>query len=151
MEREKIPVRQKFEDFIPEWRPFAREESPGLFYLAARTSGPKLEFWALRADLTEASLKIVVNAPDGETGKMPGTKVSSFVRDYGLLAGINAVPFDPVSAMEGEERTCAGIVVSGGVLAAPPVADYDAIVFYKTENAKDRRAAIVPGNRERRP
>ncbi|MDR1212247.1 MAG: phosphodiester glycosidase family protein [Spirochaetaceae bacterium] len=69
---------------------------------------------------------------------MPSTRVSSFVRDYGLIAGINTVPFDPVSAREGEERTIVGIVIAGGKLFSLPRPEYDALVFYTSG-----RAAIV--------
>jgi hypothetical protein len=69
---------------------------------------------------------------------MPAVKVSSFVRNYGLIAGINAVPFSPVSAKEGEDRTIAGIVMAGGLVLSPPRPEYDALVFYR-----DNRAAIV--------
>ena len=146
MEREKAPDRVEFSkidvsaDFSPDWRPFAEGECPGLFYTAIRVQEPKLEMWALKADLSEPSLKIVVNG--GENGEVSSTKVSSFVRNNGLLAGINAVPFDPVSARENEERICVGIVVSNGVPTALPVPRYDALVFY-APNVTDRRAAIL--------
>ena len=142
MQRESVTDRVSFEDFSPFWQPFASETIPGLFYIAARTSEPRLEFWAVRADLTEPSLMIVVNdrgiTREENQAIMPGTRVSSFVRDYGGLVGINTVPFYPVSATEGEGRTCIGIVVSAGVLISPPVPGYDALVFYR-----DGRAAII--------
>jgi exopolysaccharide biosynthesis protein len=56
--------------------------------------------------------------------------VSSFVRDNGLVAGINALPFEPSSAKEGEPRTNVGIVVADGVLIAPPNPRYYALVWY---------------------
>jgi exopolysaccharide biosynthesis protein len=71
-------------------------------------------------------------------GHVPSIRVSSFVRDNGLLAGINTVPFDPSSSREGEERRVAGIAVAGGRIIAPPVPRYDALVFYR-----DGGAAIV--------
>jgi hypothetical protein len=132
MRREAAPDRVRFEDFSPFWQPFAPEFCPGLFFASAGILEPKLEFWALRADLTEPSLKIVVNH------ETLSTRVSSFVRDYACLAGINTVPFYPVSAKEGEERTSAGIVVSAGVPIALPVPGYDALVFYK-----DGRTLII--------
>ena len=142
VKRQKAQPRIGLEDFSPDWQPFAQKETPGLFYCSARISGEKLEFWAIKADLGEASIKIVINS--GTEGKVLSTKVSSFVRNYDLLAGINAVPFDRVSAKEGEERICAGIVVSGGVVVARPVHGYDALVFYKPNAGQHGQAAILP-------
>jgi hypothetical protein len=68
-------------------------------------------------------------------GTVPSTRVSSFVRDYGLIAGINTVPFDPVSAREGEARTIVGIVISDGIQSSPPRPEYDALVFYESGRA----------------
>ena len=152
--REKTPTRIKLEDFSPDWRPFAPNETPGLYYTSARFSGKNLEIWAIKAELSNPSLKIVISK--GAGNKVSSAFVSSFVRDEGLLAGINTVPFDPVSAKEGEERSCIGIVVSDGVLVSAPVNQYDALIFYKSEvfddvarpnlrfNPRFSKAAIVP-------
>jgi exopolysaccharide biosynthesis protein len=49
----------------------------------------------------------------------------------GLLAGINAAPFDPVAARkEGIPLTIVGVAISEGVLISPPVPRFDALVFY---------------------
>ena len=140
MRREAAPDRVSFDDFSPFWQPFAPESCPGLYYVVAGIIEPKLEFWAIRADLTESSLRIVVNDRGANQGPnmVQSTRVSSFVRDYGCLAGINTVPFYPVSAIEGEERTCVGIVVSNGILIAAPVPGYAALVFNR-----DGRAFII--------
>ena len=128
-----------FEDFSPFWQPFAPETLPGLFYTAARTSEPRLEFWAIKADLTEPSLRLVVNGQSAEGqldhGTMPSTRVSSFVRDYGVLAGINTIPFYPVSATEGEARISIGIVVAAGVPLSLPIPGFDALVFFRDGQA----------------
>ena len=142
MEREKAPDRVKFNDYLPDWQSYAGD-CPGLYYAYARTVEPKLEFWAIKADLlpdlSAPSLRVVVSGKGGGEGKLPSTRVSSFVRDYDLVAGINATPFDPSSAKDGEERRCVGIVVADGVIIAPPVSGYDALVFYK-----DGSVAILP-------
>ena len=139
MEREKAPPPVAFEDFSPVWQPFSTGEIEGLFYTSARLLNPKLELWAIKADLSRPSLRIVVS--DGRLS----AKVSSFVRDRGLLAGINTVPFDPASAKEGEERKNVGIVVSGGAVISRPVNNYDALVFYKAQSGGTaQRAAIIP-------
>jgi len=145
MQREGPAERVRFEDFSPLWQPFAPDIVCGLFFVAARTLEPRLEFWAIRADLTEPLLEVVVSGGGGEWAEdqavsnvVPSARVSSFVREYGGLAGINTVPFHPVSAREGEKRICVGVVVSAGALVSLPVYGYDALVFYN-----DGRAAIV--------
>jgi hypothetical protein len=124
---------------IPKWRAFAKSETDGLAYFAGKTARPRLEFWALRIDLEAPELRIVVKGGADGGNTQLSTKVSSFVRDNGLLAGINALPFDPVSGREGEPRVNVGIVVADGVQVSPPHRGYDALVWY-WENG----AAIVP-------
>jgi exopolysaccharide biosynthesis protein len=89
-------------------------------------------------DLTHPDLEFVVNRGGEIPGIIPGTTVSGFVRDYGCVAGINANPFDRVSARVGEPRTIAGIALSDGSLVAAPDPRYDALVLYR-----DGSAAIV--------
>jgi hypothetical protein len=127
------------EDIGPSWIPFAQDMGPGLEYFAGRVETPRLEFWALRADLAAPGLRIVVNGSAlDQSGHILSTRVSSFVKRYGCIAGINANPFSPVSGWEGEDRRIEGVAVSGGFIAAPPLPVYDALVFYD-----DRRAAVV--------
>jgi hypothetical protein len=84
--------------------------------------------------------RILIGAGDGipRFGHAASTRVSSFARNNGLTAAINAVPFDPSSAREGEDRRVVGLGVSEGRLIAPPVPRFDALVFYR-----DGRAAIM--------
>ncbi|MDR1351849.1 MAG: phosphodiester glycosidase family protein [Treponema sp.] len=141
----------------PLWRPLY-STGAGLSVFAGRTQKPRLEFWAVRVTLDPpeksprprillgAGDKIGDNGEDGGDSKDGGlrfgfvssTRVSSFVRDNGLLAGINTVPFDPSSAREGEERRVDGLGIAGGRLIALPIPRYDALVFYR-----DGGAAIV--------
>jgi hypothetical protein len=140
------------EDVIPLWQPFARESVPGLDYFAASTREPRLDFHALRVDLAEPALRIVTSGdpalekgPLGN-GRISSARVSSFVRHYGCLAGINTAPFSPVSGWEGQGRTITGLAVSDGLLISPPHPSYDALVFYKGHGpggGLPRRAAIV--------
>jgi hypothetical protein len=99
-----------------------------------------MEFRAVRADLEAPSLEITTGplAWGGEPGRVLSARVSSFVREKGLIAGINATPFSPVGSKEGVELSVTGLVVSGGTLISPPNPRYDAIVFYR-----DKRAALV--------
>jgi hypothetical protein len=122
------------ETVLPQWRPFAEDTVDGLAYFAGKTARPRLEFNALRVDLSSPELRILT-AGGGRGGimvneKFLSTTISSFVRDNGLLAGINALPFSPVSGREGEPRTNIGIVVSDGVMVSPLESRFDALVFY---------------------
>jgi hypothetical protein len=138
-ERE-VPKSPAPEHVQPRWRPFAEDLVRGLDYFAGKTRKPRLEFRALRVDLSEPALRIVLYGGREETpGSAPGggaagtilsTWVSGFVRRYGLLAGINASPFDPVSGKEGEPRTIVGVLIREGALVSPPVPRYEALVFY---------------------
>jgi hypothetical protein len=129
---------------LPQWRPVpaaeataldeataSRETASGVDYFAGKVSRPRMEFYALRIDLSHPDVRIVA-AGGGSfvDGKFLSMTVSSFVRDNGLLAGINALPFDVASDKEGEPRVNIGIVISDGVMVSPPHARFDALVFY---------------------
>jgi exopolysaccharide biosynthesis protein len=89
-------------------------------------------------DLTEPGLRILVSPEDAGDGVIPSTRITSFVRRYDCLAGINTNPFSPVSGIEGEDRTIVGITVSDGTVVALPHPPFDGLVFYA-----DGKAAIV--------
>ena len=116
----------------PQWEVFSHDG--GIACYTGKTSSPRLEYYALRIDLANADLRICVADDSSISGK-----VSSFVKKNNLLAGINALPFDPVSGREGEPRTNIGLVVAGGRVISPPHPPFDALVFF-TGGA----AAIVP-------
>jgi exopolysaccharide biosynthesis protein len=119
---------------LPRWQsvpvPDAADSS-GLDYYAGKTSRPRLEFNVLRIDLSNPELRIVTaGGKSVADGTFLSTKVSSFVRDHDLLAGINALPFDKVSGREGEPRINIGIVIADGEMISPPHKGFDALVFY---------------------
>jgi hypothetical protein len=119
----------------PVWQPFA--DNIELFH--AKTLDPILEFWALRINLDSSNTRIVVRGGASSNDDTTlSTKVSSFVRDNDLIAGINTVPFDVITSKEGQPIKNIGLVISNGKLIAPANRQYDALVFYK-----DGKAAIV--------
>jgi hypothetical protein len=122
------------ENIQPQWLKFA----DGIDYFYGKISSPALEFWALQIDLYAQGIEIVVRGGASFGGKTLSAKVSNFVRDNNLLAGINAVPFDIASSKEGSVIQNMGIVISDGKQIAPVNRNYDALVFYK-----DGGAAIV--------
>ncbi|MDR2784840.1 MAG: phosphodiester glycosidase family protein, partial [Treponema sp.] len=120
---------------VPQWTPYAEEFGGGLALFAGKLDRPSLEFWALRANLNEPGLSVVISGPEPVNGEfrenhMPAGSVSSFVERYGCIAGINTNPFSPVSARPGEDRFIDGISVSNGILTARPDPRFDALVFY---------------------
>ena len=125
------------EAVLPQWL-LVDDSAGGLDYCAGRISKPRLEFHALRVDLGNPELSIVTAGGAANSENVLSTKVSSFVRENNLLAGINALPFDVVSDREGEPRVNVGIVIADGVMISPPHPEFDALVFYA-----DGRAAIV--------
>lgn len=138
--REQPAAFMSVEDVEPVWQFFAE----GIGYFYGKASRPKIEFWALQIDLFAPNIGFVVRGGAmTEDGSTLSTRVSSFVRDNDLIAGINAAPFNFVSAKEGVPLLNMGIVVSDGKLIAPPNPHYDALVFYNTDNEHDSRAAIV--------
>jgi exopolysaccharide biosynthesis protein len=108
-------------------------------YFQGKTVTPQLECWALRIDLSAPNTRIVVRggayASGADENGTLSVKVSSFVRDNNLLAGINAVPFDVVSARENQPIKNMGLVISDGKLTSSVNPNYDALVFYKNGGA----------------
>jgi exopolysaccharide biosynthesis protein len=134
---------ESIESVSPLWTPLQTNGltsglTCGLEYFAGKTKKPRLEFHALRVDLTDPNLRVTAYPGGINDEKTVSIKVSSLVRNNGLAAGINALPFDPVSGKEGEPRTNVGIVIANGVTFSPPHESFDAIVFYK-----DGSAAII--------
>jgi hypothetical protein len=119
----------------PQWQPLA----DGVDFFHGKTANPQLEFWALKIDLSAPNTNIVVRGGAVTSGanenETLSVKVSSFVRDNNLLAGINAVPFDVVSAIENQPVKNMGLVISDGKLTSSINQNYDALVFYKNGGA----------------
>ncbi|MDR3355882.1 MAG: phosphodiester glycosidase family protein [Spirochaetaceae bacterium] len=126
------------DDFVPQWR----ELKPGIDLTAGKISRPRLEFWALRVDLTDKNIEIAVNEAEPEdslpAGTIPALTVSGFAARYGCAAAMNAGPFSPVSDKADEPRLLTGIFVSNGRTVSPPLSRYDCLVFYD-----DGRAAVL--------
>jgi len=138
------------ENISPRWRHYAA----GVDFLHGRIESPRLEFWALKIDLNAENVAVVVRAGAANSGSGGAfsTKVSSFVRDNNLIAGINATPFDVNTTKEGESIRNLGVIISGGVLLSNIIPQYDALVIYnsfsQSENENEppimiKRAAIV--------
>ena len=131
----KPAVAQSPQEVFPQWESFAEDSVDGLVYCTGKISSPRLEFHALRVDLSNPELRIFVAGGAGSSDAVLSIKVSSFVRENNLLAGINALPFDTSSEREGEPRTNVGIVIADGVMISAPHPEFDALVFYSDGSA----------------
>ncbi|GHV81959.1 hypothetical protein AGMMS49991_05170 [Spirochaetia bacterium] len=136
-------------DIVPQWQPFAEDQTAGLAFFAGKVRSPHLEFWAIRADLTDPAVEIVVTgqellkgASDGFiTGHVPSTTISGFAKRYNAIVGINTNPFSPVSGRVGEDRLIDGITISDGALVALPHPAFDALVFYNSSRVDNSSKA----------
>ena len=133
-------------DMVPQWT--AAGQTTAIAYFAAKIRTPRLELWALRVDLTNPAVQIVVTGQepvDGalREGHVPSTTVSGFVTRYGLIAGINTNPFSPASGRTGEDRTIDGITIADGVLVSRPRAAFDALVFHDRDAVPENRNAVI--------
>ena len=124
--REKPTAFSTVEAVRPDWQSFA----DGVGYFHGKISKPKLEFWALQIDLSAPNTRIVVKGGAFDDGQTFSLKVSSFVRDNNLAAGINAVPFNVSTKKEWRPIKNMGVVISGGEALAPVNPRYDALVFF---------------------
>jgi exopolysaccharide biosynthesis protein len=122
------------EEFIPLWERYG----PGISLLNGKIGHPRLEFWAIKVDLSCPELEIVVNDEN-----LKSVTVSGFAKRYGCAAAINAGPFAPVSGREGEERTLTGIFVADGRLVNQADSRYDAIIFFEDGTARILRQAEI--------
>ena len=131
------------DDIEPYWLPYADSNyNDAAVYFHGKIASPRLEFYALKIDLFAPNIGIVVKADS------LSMKVSSFVRDNNLIAGINTVPFDIIPAAEGQPIQNLGVVISDGVMLSPPNRHFDALVFYIDENSafgevQNVKAAVI--------
>jgi len=116
----------------------------GVDFYRGKVASPQLEFYALKVDLTARNLRIAVRggaaADDGGTLSV---KVTSFVRDNNLIAGINAAPFDIVSSKEGQPIKNSGLVITDGKMISPPNPRYDALVFFRDGTPQQNLKAVI--------
>lgn len=89
------------------------EVSPGVEYARARWDVPRpLKCHVLRIDLSRSDLEVVAVALPEAVNVFKSDWVTSFVRKEGLLAAINATPFEPEPWFPGGLVRPAGVVVA---------------------------------------
>ncbi|MDR0644111.1 MAG: phosphodiester glycosidase family protein [Treponema sp.] len=120
---------------VEDWSPRWENLMDGVDIGRGKIEKPRLAFYFLRVDL-DAGFKVVLNKPGVEFGIIPSVFVSSFARQAGCIAAINASPFAPVSAKEGEKRQIIGIFVTNGLLQQNPEPSFAAVIF-KTDGSAE--------------
>jgi hypothetical protein len=133
-------------DLVPRWTPLA----PGVDLTAAATADPPLEIRAVRVDLAYPAVSVVVGPEAAAPGAVRSIRTSTFVRTYGCVAAVNANPFDPSSAAEGEARRVVGIAVNDGMPIAATDDRYAALVFREDGTAAVIEQAALPPPEEGR-
>jgi len=124
----------------PQWENFY----DGVGFYHGRVASPRIEFYALKVDILAQNLRVVVKGGAvSDDGSTLSVKVTSFVRDNNLIAGINAAPFDVVSSQEGQPIKNSGLVVSDGKLISPLNPRYDALVFFRDGSAQQKLNAVI--------
>ncbi|MFQ3621861.1 MAG: phosphodiester glycosidase family protein [Spirochaetales bacterium] len=115
---------------------------------SASLQEPRLQFWAVRLDLTNPSFRILVGPHFLERGKSLSITPSSFARLYNCLITINATPFYPASAQEGEIRQVVGLVVYKAEVLSQPNPKYAALCFREPGSAfvMEQRDILVKEN-----
>jgi len=123
------PTVASVSEFQPRWQPIFK----GVDYTEVRKTAPDpLAVYAVRVDLAEPSIEFFVTPSNGEKPlETDGQKPSTFLKQYGCQVAINASPFTPVNAIEGDPRDILGLSVSRGDAYSDPHGDKPALLISK--------------------
>ncbi|MBL9135650.1 MAG: phosphodiester glycosidase family protein [Verrucomicrobiales bacterium] len=109
-----------------------KEVTPGLSYSRANLSEPRpLKCHALRIDLQHPEIEVVAAARPEAVDWFTSAWPSSLLRSEGLLAVINATPFQPEPYLPGPLVKPDGLVVMNGWAVAGPSGNLDALIQSK--------------------
>ncbi|MCX7786274.1 MAG: phosphodiester glycosidase family protein [Spirochaetes bacterium] len=121
------PICQSFptiEHIEPNWNPFL----PGIELASASIQQPSLQLWGARIFLDHPSIQLQVGPVELQNGIGKSVKPSFFAQQYECNVAVNANPFDPSSALEGELRRIVGIAVQNGKVLSLPHPRYAGLV-----------------------
>ena len=130
----------------PLWIP---TEYKGIVRLHYRDREQTLSFSVLRIDMSSGLYDLVLSEPDPSgKGEARSAKVSEFVRENRLIAGINAAPYGPKNYLNRRNFLCdiAGLFLYRGTLVSPPVPSYDALIQLKGGRLMISSQSILPEN-----
>jgi hypothetical protein len=117
---------------IPEAAPVWERMNEAAWICRVRLDSPPLVVHAIKIDLKTPGLQIAVYPKiplSGATNGSLSKKVSTFARENGCFAAVNANPFAPSGTVEGAPRTITGVLVANGARISKPDADYAAALF----------------------
>lgn len=112
----------------------------GIEYAAFAAASPRVEACALRIDLGAKGLEPVVTPCEG--GLTKSQYVTSFARQFGCAAAVNAAPFEPSSAIEGERRKVVGLTMADGIVMSPAVPPM-AVLFIRRDDDGGLRGKVA--------
>jgi hypothetical protein len=112
----------------------------GIEYAAFAAASPRVEACALRIDLGAKGLEPVVTPCEG--GLTKSQYVTSFARQFGCAAAVNAAPFEPSSAIEGERRKIVGLTMADGIVMSPAVPPM-AVLFIRRDDDGGLRGEVA--------
>ncbi len=113
----------------------------GVEFATFTSTGPRVEAFALRVDLSTPGLAPAVTP--GADGMTKSQYVSSFARERGCVAAVATTPFKQSSALEGEPRELVGLTIADGVVVSMPVPPMAVLLLRRAEDG-ELHAEIVP-------
>ena len=119
-------------DDPPVWN---ESDYSGISRLRYRDTEQPVSLSVLRIDLGSGLYELVQTEPDPTgKGETRCARVSEFVRDYQLIAGMNAAPFGPSNILNRKNlpSEIAGLMLIEGMFFSSPVPYFDAL--YMTES-----------------
>jgi hypothetical protein len=125
---------------VPDQAPAWAALGSGIEYASFASTNPRVEACALRIDLRAKGLEPVVTPCEG--GMTHSQYVTSFARQFDCEAAVNAAPFEPSSAIEGERRKVVGLTMANGVVMSPPVPPM-AVLFIRRDDDGGLRGEVT--------
>ncbi len=114
------------------WLPLYR----GVAIAQMSLSKPPLHLWAVRVDLAEPGVSVVVTPPNGPRPlDTEGSTTAAFLRDSGARLAVNASPFAPVTDTPGASEDIVGVSAVNGDVYSPPVKEGGALVIDRSGRA----------------
>lgn len=118
---------------IPRWKPIFE----GVDHLRVDAAAPRpMKIHAVRIDLAAQGIRFLATPSNGDLpGETDGLKTSSFLEKHGCQVAVNASPFRPIGAKEGEPRDVLGLSVSSGDMYSAAQVGYGALLINRENKA----------------